>query len=188
VKERELTPDLKRVADLLDRVGHEQRETLSAAESLEEAPGLERVEILREEPLPRARGFPGGTRFWLTTIVTVAAGLLILLRVLPSDEEVEGPTTEFLAGEGFTLVPPAGTGEPPRLEWTFGATQGIVFEVRVLDPSDERVLLRERVRETRLSLDAARTLTWPSTVLVEIDALDEGGRLVDSLQELSSSH
>jgi len=187
VKERELTPELERIADLLDEVALEQRTTLTAAENLDQVPGLDRVELLRGLPLPEARAPRHGALIWFTAILAVAASLVVALRALaPAGEEAAGPGTEFLAGGEFGLLPSGNSGAWSRLDWTFGGAQGIVFEVRVLDPSDEKVLLRERVRATSLPLDAERTLTWPPTVLVEIDALDAGGRLVDSLQELLS--
>jgi len=193
VKDRELNPELVRIADLLDRVGREERATLAAADALTSResglPGAGRVKILEELPLPPRGRVLRGRWPWFVSGLAIAAGLLLALRVLqPAAEVAEQPRDTFLAGEELQLVPPASSGNQgvwERLEWTFPPTEGIVFDVRVLD-LDEQLLLRERVRETRLTLEADRTTTWPPTLIVEIDALDGGGRSVGSLQELVS--
>ncbi|HED65278.1 MAG TPA: hypothetical protein ENJ09_06965 [Planctomycetes bacterium] len=187
----ELPEDLRELAGLLDEMGAVEREVLREAcgDGASEFRGTEGLR--GTEGRTGERGARGGPRpLWYLLPLVAAAGLLwIALRPDPTPDPVAGDSPRLLSGGGVTLLETsAAPGEV--LRWSFPGEGSLVFDVRVLDPEARpgaAPLFRARVRTREVQLPADRSVPWPDPILLEIDVLDEGGRVLDSFeQELSS--
>lgn len=203
-------PDREELERRLDALAADERGVLAESAALDEAPGLDRVDAALEaawaQDAPTAGADVGpasaapdeapsgatsaapatpaptslGRRGWLA-----AAALLVAIALLWRSQQVPPPPeAPILLGDGLALVQPVGAVERyAPIVWSHPSPDGLTFALRVTDPSvpGPAGLLLEtpRRRDLRWSGDAATT--WPSRVLLEIDAYDGSGALVDSL-------
>lgn len=163
-------PELDRVARLLDDAAAQAVLDKQAAEELEHAPGLERVErILQstwgESTPPRRRR----SWFGVFSVVAVAATILAVLMLRAGHPTAnERPRDQFLSANDLGLVHPLATAERwDRIEWR-GPRDG-TYKLQVT--SEEGVLIYgpiDSIRGTGHDLPPEVTARWPAKIAIDV--------------------
>jgi hypothetical protein len=176
----ERDPELDDVARLLDEAAAEEARDMRAAEELEHAPGLDKVEPVLQsawgEESPRWR-----RRTWLglMSAVGVAAALVAIFWLRGAESTTgETPRDHFLNGDERGIVyPPARAARWDHIEWR-GPPDG-TYRLKVLSENGDLVYGPiDNIRGTVHDLPPEVTARWPTTITIEVSTRRKDGTWV----------